>query len=26
VFDDGEPVGPSGIGLREITGFVAEED
>jgi hypothetical protein len=26
VFDDGDPVGPSGIGLREIAGFVAEED
>lgn len=26
VFDDGDPVGRSGIGLREITGYVAEED
>jgi hypothetical protein len=26
VFDDDDPVGRSGIGLREITGYVAEED
>jgi hypothetical protein len=26
VFDDGEPVGPAAVGLREITGFVTEGD
>jgi len=26
VLDDGEPVGPAGIGLREIAGYVPEED